>query len=871
MIIMHREHLNQDKYFSVAKTCAVSKAAYDVFLSHRGPDTKKSFAVWLLNELENQQIRTFFDDRSLKAGDNAALSMDAAMQTVEWGVIILSPGFFASGHCMNELKAFLDRGRAILIGFDLGVNDCIAEKIVTGAPGSVWEEHGGRLWERCCESGTAWSEEEWRDVVGKVRKTTVLELPKDGYWDKCLAEAVSIVAQKLGRPVLARNSGAVNTTPFPPNSSFLGRDAELEEMSKQLAESFGRVCITGMGGMGKTQLALAFVYKHQREYGKILWLDADAQSLRTCYLGLAIHLGIQTNVEEGGHGPGTVVRKEEDLVERIRDALESAKIPCLLVLDNVDDQEQMAELLPRRGPCHIVVTTRLRAVGNFGLVHIDKLGREDGLQLLRRGLQFSAKEDQCLEQLAERFGFLTLALAVSSRLILEGRLSPSELLRRLDLKGVLVFERELVDPTFKKHPDLVKLLQTSFDMLARDTRANEEEKRLAKAITAVGGWFARGSISTNLLARAASNLVGTTVHLEGDRIEDDFEQFEDSVGLLCFYALATKTTDERVVFHALVQEFGKWSGGDRAGHAMLQAVCDIGLVEQDEEHFENAAEKAIPPDSGATADLALTLKDGQRVVQAIGLKLSSYYITARFRPEAALDLVKRCDHVLQVLGVPKDALSHFEVLNTKALVLEALGRYTEAEHFFRDALEYLEKKVGPAQLQTATCLNHLASSLESQGKYCIAEPLYRRALGIREKQLGHTHKSTVASITSLAGVLQSRGKYAEAEALYKRALKVHEETLGAANPETATSLSNLACLLEFEGKFDEAETLFRQALEVREAQLGPSHPLTAASLHQLAGLLGMKHEYDEAEPLLRRAVEVRQKVLGPRHPHTGKI
>jgi hypothetical protein len=88
-----------------------------------------------LNELENQQIRTFFDDRSLKAGDNAALSMDAAMQTVEWGVIVLSPGFFASGHCMNELKAFLDRGRAILIGFNLGVNDCIAEKIVTGAPG----------------------------------------------------------------------------------------------------------------------------------------------------------------------------------------------------------------------------------------------------------------------------------------------------------------------------------------------------------------------------------------------------------------------------------------------------------------------------------------------------------------------------------------------------------------------------------------------------------------------------------------------------------------------------------------------------------------------------------------------------------------
>jgi tetratricopeptide (TPR) repeat protein len=610
----------------------------------------------------------------------------------------------------------------------------------------------------------------------------------------------------VGRPVLARNSGAVNTTPFPPNISFLGQDAELEVMSKQLAESFGRVCITGMGGLGKTQLALAFVYKHQREYGKILWLDADAQSLRTCYLGLAIHLGIQTNVEEEGHGPGTAVRKEEDLVERIGDTLEKAKISCLLVSDNVDEQKEMAELLPRRGPCHIIVTTRLSAVGNFGLVHIDELGSKDGLQLLRRGLQFSTKEDQCLEQLAERFGFLTLALAVSSKLILEGRLSPSELLRRLDLKGVLVFERKLVDPTFKKHPDLVKLLQTNFDMLARDTRANEEEKRLAKAITSVGGWLARGSISTNLLARAASNLVETTVRLEGDKIEDDFERFEDSVGLLCFYASATKTTDERVVFHALVQEFGKCSGGDRAGHTMLQAVCDVGLVEQDEEHFENAAEEAIPARSGAKADLALTLEDGQRVVQAIGLKLSSDYITTRFRPEAALDLVKRCKHVLHVLEVPQDIFTCFEVFNTKALVLDALGEYTHAKHFFCDALEYLEKKVGPEQLQTATCLNHLASSLESQGKYCIAKPLYRRSLKIREKRLGHTHKSTVASITNLAGVLKCQGKYAEAEALYKCALKVHEETLGAANLETPTSLRNLACLFETEEKYDKAET-----------------------------------------------------------------
>jgi hypothetical protein len=192
------------------------EAACDVFLSHRCPDTKRDFSIWLRKELEDQKIRTFFDDRSLQAGDDAPAAMDAAMQAAEWGVIVLSPGFVASGYCMKELKMFLHRGRAILIGFNLKADDCKADLIVEKAKGSIWEQLGERLWENCSKGGHSWSEEKWRDVVRKAAKTTILQLHKfDGYWDKCIAEAVRITAQKLGRPVITSGSTIVNTTPYP--------------------------------------------------------------------------------------------------------------------------------------------------------------------------------------------------------------------------------------------------------------------------------------------------------------------------------------------------------------------------------------------------------------------------------------------------------------------------------------------------------------------------------------------------------------------------------------------------------------------------------------------------------------------------------
>jgi hypothetical protein len=625
---------------------------YNIFLSQRGPETKQNFSIWLKNELENQNIRTFFDDRSLQAGDSAASSLENAMHTVEWGMIVLSPGFFASGHCMKELKVFLDRGRAILIGFNLTVADLNADLIVERASGTIWEQHGGRLWESCSTNGEPWSEEDWRKVVGRVKGTTILELEKvDGYWDRCISEAVRIAGEKLGRPIFLKDQSRVDTTPFLRNIYFLGRDDELAWVKAGLAKNLGRVCLTGLGGVGKTQLALEYVHEHRREYANIFWIDADSRSLKTGYLALAHYLCFQPAPILGENGRESLLpdfssdrESEESTIAQIREALERSKGPCLLVLDNVDNQQTLTRFLPRRGPCHVIVTTRLRAVANFGLVELDVLKKEDGLRLLAGGMRPEEQIEEHLSELAKRVGYLTLALAVSARLFAEGRSSPSDLLKRLKAKGPCVFERELVDPSFAKHPDIVNLFQASLDMLAADIRATQEEKELARNLLWVAGWFASAPIRTEVLGLAGLISLGA----ERGSKDSFHERVQEAVGLLRFYGLATLTTEGCVVVHTLVHSFGKWGGSREMGVAMLKALIQAGQPKRDVEHFENAVEKAIPLHGAARPEIPLAEDLSVLwLVERIGLQLSFHHISLSFQQSRALEVLERCEHMLR--------------------------------------------------------------------------------------------------------------------------------------------------------------------------------------------------------------------------------
>jgi tetratricopeptide (TPR) repeat protein len=331
-----------------------------------------------------------------------------------------------------------------------------------------------------------------------------------------------------------------------------------------------------------------------------------------------------------------------------------------------------------------------------------------------------------------------------------------------------------------------------------------------------------------------------------------------------------------VVFHTLVQSFGKWCGSRKAGVAMLKALIQAGQSERDVEHFENAVEKAIPLHGAARAEIPLAEDLSVLwLVERIGLQLSFHHISLSFQPSRALEVLERCEHVLRTEEVSEGGVTvtWAKVFGFKALVRQATGDYKEAERLFRLALELRQKELGPGHPDTALSLNNLAALLKSEARFDEAERLCQEALivfsmleeigweGNAHWQLGMTN-----CLINLAGLLEMQGNHKEAKPLYMRALKIQEEPAEPLGPRAglaiATTLDNLAGLLVGQNQYGEAEAFYRRALKLQGEELGDSHPDTARSLHNLAVLLSVRGEYGKAKSLHRLALKIREEKLG---------
>ena len=564
--------------------------------------------------------------------------------------------------------------------------------------------------------------------------------------------------------------------PLPCNPFFTGRQEILERLQKVLLTE-GTVAlaqpqaITGLGGIGKTQAALAYACAHRERYQAVLWVTAESkESLVSGFVAIAGLLGLSEKDAQD----------QRLAVAAVHRWLESEE-GWLLVLDNADDLKMVQAFIPDHPKGHLVLTTRARATGGLAqALEVDKMSEEDGaLLLLRRAkmLPTQAALDKASPPTREQAKALCRAL--------------DGLPLALDQAGAFIEE------TGCGLAGYLELYRTRGDQLLAERGQAHPEDHPASVATTWSLSFER----VKQASPAATELLRLCAFLHADEIPEEIftaggETLGPVLGPVAADPLEWNRALGELLNYSLLQRNANTQTLDI--HRLVQVVLEAAMNDATQGQW---AERAV------------------RAVNTVFpyVEFSNWPQCDRLLPQAL-----RCAALIETWDFEFEEAGR--LLNQTAYYLNERARYEAAEPLYRRALAIAEKAMGPEHPEVGILLNNLTELYLTQGRYEAAEPLIQRALVITEKALGPEHSDVGIHLNNLAELYRAQGRYEAAEPLYQRALAIVEKALGPEHPKVSTHLNNLAGLYHDQGRYEAAKPLYRRALTITEKALGPEHP-----------------------------------------------
>jgi tetratricopeptide (TPR) repeat protein len=669
---------------------------------------------------------------------------------------------------------------------------------------------------------------------------------------------------------------------IPPSGAvqLFGRDRELERLHQLLTPPAplikGReqqnkltiAAIVGMGGVGKTELAIQYAWHHLQGLGEgaggVCWVDGRDGDVGIQLVNFARSL-LNLNPPE-----------DWDLPTQLKYCWRNWQIPpqpplnkggskgdWLIVIDDVTNYRQQVKpyLPPESSQFKVLLTTREELGRPVEHLAIDKLQPEAALDLLTSlvGVQRIQQESDIAEQLCQWLDYLPLGLELVGRYLeRDPDLSLKAMLSRLKKKQIRHKSVIEADSTMTAKLGVADAFELSWE------RLDENAQQLGCLLSL----FASADIPWWLVQTAYGNMSSS----EDEEI--DLDILEEARADLVRFNLLPRTGQGTYRLHQLIREFLRdklkqsaqvnnlKQGFVAAMVAVAKQVPDVPTRQEIE-----AVAPAIPhvTEVAKDEDLRELLSDENLTAPFVGL---GWFYKGQGLYDQAEPWLELCLSVTQArFGLDHPAVA--TSLNNLALLYNYQGRYGEAEPLFLQALELTKRLWGKDPSQLSISLNNLASLYNSQGRYSEAEPLFLQALELTKRLWGKDPSQLSISLNNLASLYQDQGRYSEAEPLFLQALKLAKRSLGEAHPQVVASLSNLAKLYHSQGRYSEAEPLSLQALELSELVLGEEHPHVATNLNNLASLYNSQGRYSEAEPLLVQALQLAQHLLGENHPHVA--
>jgi tetratricopeptide (TPR) repeat protein len=644
--------------------------------------------------------------------------------------------------------------------------------------------------------------------------------------------------------------------PFPRKEFFIGRKTLLKQLhirlqTTRMATLGQRQVINGLGGIGKTQLAVEYAYQYRQEYQAVLWVHADTtEALNTSYTEIARLLQL----------PQKDAQEQEILVQGVKDWLSNQQ-NWLLILDNADEPDVLIPFLPPKVGGHLIVTTRAGDISHLGLgfghaLTVEKFTKNQSVSFLlqRAGLKrVSSQDREYARYIAGELDGLPLALNQAGVYLARTRSSLDSYWKMYQQQRALLLDIH----EDREYPrSVAATLLLSFKRVEQRNPAAADVLRLC-------AFLAPDAIPEELLMKGARELGDVLAPIA----EDNYQLDQAFADLRAYSLLTRDPQSQTLMVHRLVQAVLRDSMSIEMQQQWMLRVVQVVNVAFSGIEFEDwpTCERLLPH-----ALICATWIEQIPFVPVTARLLNQvgYYLINRGRYKVAEQLLKHSLAICeQELGFMH--LDTARSLNNLAILYQRQGKYKQAEPMSQRVLAIREQLLGGVHLDTATSLSNLAEVYRQLGKYKHAEPMSQRALAIREQLLGGEHPFIARSLNNLAILYQRQGKYEHAEKLFLRALAIHEQQLGVEHPDTAINLSNLAVLYQQQGKYEHAEKLFLQALAISKQQLGNEHPDTAMCMSELAMLYQQERKYEHAETLFLQALAIYEQQLGAEHPETA--
>jgi tetratricopeptide (TPR) repeat protein len=797
----------------------------DFFVSYNQADAR--WAEWIAWHLEEAGYTTVLQAWDFRPGSNFVLNMQKASEDAERTIAVLTPNYLAARFTQPEWAAAFAQDptgeKGLLI--PVRVRECELKGLL---PQIVYIDLTG------LEEEVA-KEELLKGInVGRAKPLIAPHFPG------------TVRRAATQRPRFPGSIAPIWNVPHNRNPNFTGREEILTNLRTHLLsnQSVSLVqAIHGLGGVGKTQVAVEFIYRHVNEYEIVWWIRAEGgATLSTDFSNLAKELGL----------PQQDLQDQRLVIEAVRKWL-GLHTSWLLVFDNATDPTEIRNYIPQGGSGHVIVTSRnpnWRGLGDSMPVRV--LGRPEAISFLTKRV---GKSDEKCGELAEELGYLPLALEQAGAYIEETGKSLTEYLELFRQCQIELLGRGNVSTNY---PDTVRTTwNLSFQRAVSECPA-------VTGVLALVGFLAPENIPQSLL----NKIVEISTPPDG-RANFSKLDIDTAVATLRRYSLLDMNEGQLFV-HRLVQavsrDYLKYLSDNLAAGA-LGIINSVFPLESDDPRNWGECSSLLPHALAAINHASASYQVFYPAVELLN-KLAMYFIgraeyeNAREGLEHALLIAK------SIYGENSTPVA--DIRSNLGIVYHYLGQNQTAMTHLRNAFNINSRERGADDISLGSIFNSFALILRESGDIEGSLANYIRASEIAEAAYGPNDPRVAITLDNIGCVLADLVKIDEALANFKRALKIDENYYGPNHPQVATHLNHIANVYAIKGRISKALPKARRALQIREEFYDANHPLVALSRLCLGVILRDANDTEGARRQIEQALQVLIERYGDKHPDTVK-